>query len=219
MKKVLLLLLVVVAMGAGVAWGGVTVTAASPFKSPQPPPKQVIKYTVKGDNAYADFYSSAGCISDYITVWAGESVTKDGPGKPAANSVVGIQISGYDSCAGQSFFGYGYANLSPDAFNVQGPLKSATLNAVVQLCCDLNGASFPATINLTWTGTGAISQNKTSYTSKSPTCKSSYSSQGDGRSAMITGSVTVMGAQLTPQPGSYAFIGSSKEASMLIGCN
>jgi len=218
MKKVLLLLLIVVAAWAGMTWGGVTVTAASPFKSPQKPPKQIVKYKFEGDNAYADFSSTSGCVSAYITVWAGDSAAKDGPGKPATSSVATIQVNGYDSCAQQYIFGYGSADLSPDAFKVQGPLQSATLKATVQLCCNQNGY-FPASANLTWTGTGAISKSKTSYTSKSPTCKTSYLSEGESRYALLTGSLTMLGTAFTPPPGSYANIASSKNGSSTIGCN
>lgn len=121
MKRLLLLLMLVAATWVGVSWGNVSAAAISPFKSPQPPPKQVIKFKFQGDNAYTDFYVTGGCISAYISVAAGESVVKDEPGKPETNSVATIQINGADSCTQRKFFGYGSANLSPDAFQLKVP--------------------------------------------------------------------------------------------------
>jgi len=219
MKKVLLLAMVVFATWFGVTYGGGMSVSASPFKSPQPPPKQMTKFKIVGDNAYADFYSTGNCVSGSVTAWAGESVTKEGPGKPAATSSAAIEVFGYNACTGSFIYGYGSTNLSPNDFKVQGNLQSPTLNAVVPVCCDQNGASYPATVNLTWTGTGAIGKSKTSYTSKSPGCKNSYSSEGSGRNATMSGNITVQGTTFTPQPGSYAVINSSKEGAMTIGCN
>jgi hypothetical protein len=211
--------MVVAAAWVGASWGGLSVTAASPFKSPQNPPKQVYKSKFQGSNATANFYNSTDCVYRYASVSAGESVSKGGGGKPVKGTAMSIYIENYDYCAGQYQSAYGDSALSPGAFSVQGNLTSATLNATIQLCCDQNGASFPATVNVTWTGTGSISKGKYSYSSQYAGCKYSYTSQGDSRPAVASGSITALGQEFVGGPSDSASLASSSAAEMQINCN
>jgi hypothetical protein len=219
MKRLLLLLMVVVATWVGVTWGGVTASGASPFKFPQQPPKQLTKFKFQGENAYAEFHSTEGCMTTYANVGAGESVSKVGPGKPVVYPGGFVSLVLQNSCTGEGISGLGDSSLSADAFSMQSNLQSATLNAVVQLCCDQSGSSFPVSVNLTWTGTGSISTGKSSETSKSPGCKITRTSQGDSRPAVATGSIMALGTEFASQPTTSASLSSTKDGLMEVGCN
>jgi hypothetical protein len=98
-------------------------------------------------------------------------------------------------------------------------LKSATVNAVAEVCCDQTDSPFFVDIILTWTGTGPVSSGKTTTTSKSPGCKTTITTHGESRPAMATGSVEALGIDFAPQPTNHATIGLYKEGNLVVGCN
>jgi hypothetical protein len=220
MKRLLLFLVVAVVSWVGVMGVDETAAGASPSQKLQPSQKQGTEYKVRGENVFAEFNSTAGCVLNIAKVFVGERVSKDEPGKLVETSIVSIFLTRYDTCSGEYLFiGDGTTTLSADAFSTQGNLQSATLNAVVPVeidCCgDLIGSVVPATISLTWTSTGSISKSEISYTSG---CFS-FTGTGESRPAVATGSITLLDNEFAPQPTSTVFFTSIKEkGKLIIGC-
>jgi len=219
MKKLVLLVLVVLATWASVAWGNVTAEAASPFKSPEKPPN-VTKFRVQGQAAFAEFSSSDNCGGySYIYLFASKEASKEGSGNSNMTSMLNFLISSYDACSGKSIFGFSDSSLAPDALSVGGKLDSAKLNTVVQVCCDQNGSDASVTINLTWAATGPLETGKSSYHSKAPGCKISNKTEGDFRTAVATGHVTALDTEWAPQPSVTGNIQLVKSGTVEHGCN
>jgi hypothetical protein len=156
MKRLLLFLMVVAAMSVGMTWGNATVEGASAVNSQQYQPKQVTKFKLEGDGAFAHFSNSDGCGTTDAQVGANDDASKEGSGKAEITSRVFLNIYLDNFCTGQFIFFASDLIIPPEAFTVGDKLESATLDTVVDACCDSNGASFPVNINLTWTATGRL---------------------------------------------------------------
>ncbi len=161
MKRLLLLLIVVAATWVGVAWGDATAEGASPFNLQQYQPKKVTKFKLKGDGASALFISSGVCGQHSAQVGASHDTSKEGSGNAETASRMFLNLFFYaDSCDEQPISTSSIFVIPPEALTIGDEMDSATLNTVVEVCCDHNLLPFPVSINLTWTATGPLTKGK-----------------------------------------------------------
>src|SRR4051794_31216508 len=102
MEKGLKLLMVVLATCVGLTWGGVTAEAAPLVKSLFEGLKQVTKFKIQGDGAFAHFVNSDECggTSD-VQVGANDEAIKEGSGKAEFTSSMFLNIYFNNYCTGQ----------------------------------------------------------------------------------------------------------------------
>jgi len=180
---------------------------------------QIIKST--GDQAYANYSSTVGCIDTSVWVSAYEQAWASPPpkGESTAISEVYMQFDSRNRCTPDEWrYGYVSAPLAPSDFVVtQG---SATLNAIVTLpIYDQSGGvvTEDVLINLSWSATGPASRNVFTSKISSPHCKISSRASGTNYPASVTGSISD-GTTDFASGLSGAGIGSFKSASTTIGC-
>src|SRR5687768_10664752 len=115
MKRLLLLLMVVAATWVGMTWGGATVEAA-PVVNPQPyQPKQVSKFKLEGDGAFAHFVNYNDCGTSDAQIGANDNVSKEGSGESQTTSSAFLNIYLYNFCTGQFIVLAGNFTIPPDA--------------------------------------------------------------------------------------------------------
>jgi hypothetical protein len=176
-------------------------------------------YNIMGPYATASFSTTdpTGCIVTNVNVYATDGRQQNPPGPPTASSVADVIISQYDDCAGALLLsGFGEATLTREAFQVTGQSISATLNATVPVTDSVTGSTFNVEVALTWTGTGELTRVSDRYHDQEPGFTFESRSEGTVRPAVTSGSVSLAGTNLTPQPSYYAFLGSAKSGVMLI---
>jgi hypothetical protein len=128
----------------------------------------------------------------------GGNFTSSSPGSPSTmDTVGGVVIVTSDNCAGTFISGVFSKWLLPaGAFQIDNTLTSASLDATVE-GFDQNGNPVPVAINLTWTGSGALtSGTQTSHFERAGVNIVTHSS-GESRDAGMNGTLTVAGASLT----------------------
>ena len=114
---------------------------------------EVQRYQFRGENVSASFYDvdDTGCIQTNVWLWGGESVTREGPGRPAERSELYVTVSKVDVCNWSYLYeGSGSAtaaNLEIDRTN------AATLKATVPIYDSVSGTTSDVTLDLARTGT------------------------------------------------------------------
>jgi hypothetical protein len=181
----------------------------------------VTKSKFQGDSAFASFSSTDPtdpCIQTSAFVSATEGRLKEGQGKPELVSEVFVSIFQFNTCTGEVFLdAFGSAQLSPEAFAVEGQLDAATLTATVEVCDFITGGCFPVDVQLTWSATGPVVKDKSKFQSTSPGCKFKFDFMGNFRDAVATGTITGGGFSFSGA-SDFAQIASVKQGSMEIGC-
>lgn len=171
----------------------------------------VNKSQFKGENAYATFYQYDGCNSTSVSVSAFTNITKSAPGAPTDQMGAYLYYDNYNYCTGTYSSSSGE---SPNAtFTIDNQLKSASLKGTFALYDYYSGTTKTANVNLTWTGTGDLFRNRSSYTYQTPTSLTRYRSNGENRDAAVSGSVTVDGTNVITNLSSYGSLYSSSNGT------
>jgi hypothetical protein len=128
----------------------------------------------------------------------GTNAVNSSPGTPATTfSVGGAFIATSDNCAGTMISGVFYKGLlSPGAFQLDTSLTSASLQTTAT-GFDQNGNPVSLAIDVTWTGSGALTSGKTSSHFRAPGITIVGHSSGESRPATASGTVTVAGSTVT----------------------
>ena len=114
----------------------------------------------------------------------------------------------------------GYAELTPDQFQILGNLDSATLSAVVNVC-EFEGKQPPpqpncldVTVDLSWTGTGIVQTFSGKSNSRFDGCRVHSTFSNSFRSAAAEGSISDGATNFTPNPSDFADLStfSSKDS-------
>jgi len=178
-----------------------------------------------GRFAEAFFFSTDGCIAVFVGVFANDGTFQAPPGPGSSSSGAGIFINEFNFCTGSSVFFSGFATLADADFRVSRDLTSATLNTTIPVevfVCDEFGCTFVGTdvvdVDQTWTGTGTLSRGNSHFHSSSPNCIVNGHSNGSSRPAEASGSVTIAATDFTPNPTDSAFLSSTKDGTVQIGC-
>ncbi len=167
-------------------------------------------YQLRGAMADAYFTNTVGCVVSTTYVIANEAREKDGPGKPQAASTVEVFLHQYDTCTGEedSIDAHALAAIPGDAFHISSMLDGATLQATVAVYDAATHATYPVELQVTWSGTGEVTKNKSYSHDEDGACKSNYRFKGSFRHATAEGSVTA------PAAG-FALAGSAQMANMM----
>lgn len=191
--------------------GVLTLLALAPAGSTQAAAREVWRSNFRGETAVAYFYDYDGCIETYMEVYATENRVGT-TGQPDASSSVGGYVNQYDYCNGTGTGGWFYADLEPDAFQIDRQLNTASLNTTVEACYD---ECFPVELNLTWTATGDPYREKGVSHSSAPDYRSVYRYDATTRYAEASGSVTTPLATTSLQTNN-AYLQSVKAGSITI---
>jgi hypothetical protein len=170
-------------------------------------------FSSKGLTAYADFFSWDGCVETYASISATDGKVKQ-TGKPAVVSEVWVYVSAYNYCTDEYLSADGYASLAADEFQINRGLGTATLVTTINVYDYYNGNSFPLSIDLTWTGSGGVYQEK--YHSQYRAPGYSYNSRwmGTFRDALASGSVSGAGIEFAQEPTYSAQLANVKQGSV-----
>jgi len=103
-----------------------------------------------GLSAPTDLHSTSGCLDKDAFIWPFDN--------PDGTSAMFVEVSLFDTCAGQPLVDhFGFTDLAPAAFTIDGKLTSASLTVTVPMQDGLSDrfpATDPLSIDLAWTGTG-----------------------------------------------------------------
>jgi hypothetical protein len=164
-----------------------------------------------GQNAQATFDlpdPNNPCLDTSGFVFGG-NFTSTSPGSPSTMETYGgAFVVTSDNCAGTLVSAVSYKGvLSPGAFQIDKTLTSASLQATA-MGWDQNGNQVPLTINVTWTGSGALTTGTYSSHYQRPGVNIVTRSSGESRDATANGTVAVAGSTLT-----FAGAGSLQSSS------
>lgn len=154
----------------------------------------------RGKTAVVEFYSTdqTGCLVTSVTVYASEN-RYFSPQAPLENNAwADVTIHLFNSCTWeQTACGAGSFDLPDGAFNVAGPLASATLSATGEVHDGCTGTDRPITLALTWTGEGEIAAGRSHSSMHSSGYHVSYRQSGQQRDATVAGGMTLDGMPLS----------------------
>jgi len=177
-----------------------------------------LQFTFKGLQAIAesDTTDPSGCIETFISLNSINGSIKQ-VGGPVMSSAMFMFVSEANNCTQtQLILAFGSTPLAPGAFQIDNALKSASLDATLELGDLVSNTSLPATVSLTWTGSGQPGGFELHENFRQPAfgLKTTTRDSGTFRSATATGSVTLSGVDLlsgTPIGGS---LGSVKQGEV-----
>ena len=190
--------------------------------------------TGSGASASASFFADIGGVQTSTFVFASDHSFSD-PSGTFEGSDVFVDIFQFDpgnprNPRDDKFHSFsGYAELTPEQFQLVGNFDSATLSAVVNVC-EFEGKDggppappppepncFDVTVDLTWTGTGAVqtSSGKSSFRFDGCRVRSTFSNSF--RSASAAGAVSDGTTNFTPNPSDFADMSTFSFKDTFIG--
>jgi hypothetical protein len=176
-------------------------------------------FNIRGPSALADFFSTdpSGCVFTDVFVFANDRRLHDPPGPPTTSSEASVGIFQADFCTGtERISAFGSGQLADPAFQITPKLTSATLNTTIEVFDSVSGSTFNVDVALTWTGTGGLIRQSQRLHFRSPGFIQHFRFNGTFRDAEASGSVSLGGTNLTPQPSFFAQLASIKEGSVVI---
>ena len=177
-------------------------------------------YQLHGDHATAAFSTVEpdGCTFTEVYIHVHESRYQIPPGGPQTGTWLDVQIVKTDECLGYQTLlnAFGSVEIPASAFDVQGNLLSATLDATVPVFEYISGESDVVTLSLSWAGEEDIFRNSQHERYASPYYKYTFRSSGSYRNAQATGTVIYRGVNLTPGPSAYAYLSSAQSGQVSI---
>lgn len=178
----------------------------------------VVHFKGRGVDAVFSSNDSSGCISTYVSMFAGNLLSDTLQGKDSLGIV--IVISQYDRCTyTQLLAASTIAPLSKTDLKIAGNLNSATLHATVSVFDEVSATSFDVTVDLTWTGTSSMQRENFHYNYRFGDCHSVHRSIGAFRFAETSGTVTDGTTNFTPEPSVEGHIASTNLGSVSHGCD
>jgi hypothetical protein len=174
---------------------------------------ETLHFSFKGDFAFANFRSvdPSGCVFTDVAVFVIDGRVKQPNGTFVASDAF-VEIVQRDECTSTNLFvDEGVAFLAPDEFLVNGQLKTATLNATIEL---IEGELVD--VSITWTGTRRAVRDTGHSHIKTPGFKVNSHSNGLRRQATASGTVTHGTTNFTPEPAVFAELSSLTQGEVQI---
>lgn len=173
-------------------------------------------------NAAFSWTDPSGCVQTNVFVNANDQIAQVSP-EPGSQGYAAVSISQQNDCTGTALLSdFGEkTTLQAGELVISNQLDQATLTTTIQVADSVSGASFPVTVDLTWTGTSAIYRNHSfSNDLLGGRCRVVNHWKGTGRDAVASGSVSDGTTNFTP-PGSlqWAEIGNAITGSAVIQCS
>jgi hypothetical protein len=161
---------------------------------------QTVHMQFKGLAATADFdtVDPSGCIETFGSLTAIDGSIKQ-VGRPQVSSGMFMFISQANNCTQtQLILADGSAALAPGALQIDKSLKSAALDATLEVFDLVSNASLPVAIKLTWTGAGQLGGFEEHSNVRQPALsfRSTVRNSGTFRPATTLGSITLSRANL-----------------------
>jgi len=192
--------------------GGFIATALAPGSASAAAP---ITFTGSDATASASFAADIGGVQTSTSVYASDHSFSDLSGTFEGSDVF-VDIFQFDPGNPRNprddKFHYfsGYAELTPNQFQILGNLDSATLSAVVNVC-EFEGKApppepncFDLTVDISWAGPGVVQTFSGKSNSRFDGCKVHSTFSNSFRSAVAEGSVSDGGTNFTPNPSDFA---------------
>ena len=177
----------------------------------------VLKF--KGKSAEAFFFSEADCVGTFVFVFANKGQSQSPPGPWTRGTVADVFIDQFDFCNETLLLSaFGSALVDDSAFQINRDISSATLSATINVWDFVSETSFDVVVNMAWTGTGDLSRENSHSHFSSPGCRFNGRFKGSFRPGEASGSVSDGGTNFTPDPTSSAFLTSTSNGSIEIGC-
>ena len=179
-------------------------------------------FKFRGNFADAGFsmFDETGCVGTFVGVFANEGKFQSPPGPGSSSVFADMYIDQYDFCNEISLMSaFGGTSLGNGAFQINRDLNSAALNATIPVFDLVSGTGFDVSVNLVWTGIGALSRGTFHSHNKSPGCVINERFTGSSRFAQATGSVSAGVTNFTPNPSGDGHLSSTKSGTLFIGCN
>jgi len=170
--------------------------------------------------AYANFSSTAGCISTDVTVIGVEATSHFPPTQRALGSTAYVSIIQSDVCTTFEVLRIAerLVDIADQEFKISNNLSTATLNTTVPLHDFVTGTDFPVLVNLMWTRTGSLNRaNQHSYQLIAG-CKTIFHSQGISAPTEVTGSVSEGVTNYTPEPAIFSNLSSGNSGNLTFTC-
>ena len=180
----------------------------------------VYKNNGTGANAYFSSLDETGCVITDVYVDTLDYGFKNPPGPAEKASYVYMTISKYDVCTGESLlYAEGFTSLGESELQVSSKQDRATLTATVNVYDWASDSSFDVWVDLTWTGSGPLSRQKTHNQYKVPGCHIVERFTSMSREAQASGTVSDGSTNFTPEPSWWANIFAFKNGVVYVGCN
>ena len=178
-------------------------------------PPRSFHQTFSGLSAFADFESvdPSGCISTSVIVNLMEA--KVSHPAVSSSSLALLSVTEFDSCTNTFLLSaFGSVNLVDQQFQIT-ELKSATLKTTAEIFDFVSNTQITVEVNVSWAGTGGDDRLSSRFTfvSRSPGFLSIFRDLGVLLDASATGSVTLAGTDLTPNPTAPGFASLSSDKS------
>jgi hypothetical protein len=175
-----------------------------------------------GESATAMFFSvdESGCIVTDVYLWSSDAVVSSSPGQRNPVSAAYVALVRFDQCNGTELLrADGWTELPEADFQVVKRYQSATLHTPITVQEYESGNSFEMQLDLTWTADGDLSHQGSHNIYRTPGCLFNFHTNGILRHAQVSGTVSDGITNYTPEPASYAEIGSLRSGSVQIGCD
>ena len=198
--------------------GGFIATSLAPGSASAAGP---ITFTESDASASASFASDIGGVQTSTSVYTSDRSFSDLSGTFEGSDVF-VDIFQFDPGNPRNprddKFHYfsGYAELTPDQFQILGNLDSATLSAVVNVC-EFEGKDggppappppepncFDVTVDISWTGTGDVQTFSGKSNSRFDGCRVRSTFTNSFRAAAAEGSISDGVTNFTPNPSDFA---------------
>jgi hypothetical protein len=169
-----------------------------------------------GRGAQAFFDSGSECVFTSVQIQASLGSFKEGSGAPSRDPAAEVFIDRYDYCT-ETFLS-SIHGLSTDgvALQVDNPLTAASLQVTIPGVDFVTGADVVVQVDLDWTSTGTLL--KTSGKTREVILGGMLITHfiGTRRGATASGTVSLDGVNLTPDPTGSAFIFNAKSSEQTV---
>lgn len=179
-------------------------------------PGQTSHFKLTGLTANVFFDSFEGCVETSASVTATSNRIKT-VGRPETTPSAFVSLFQFDNCSFTTLLSaFGFADLPPGAFEVKSNLISATLNTSIDVFDSVSNTTFPVDLSLSWTGTGALSVSRSHSIFRAPGFRENFMFTGASRSATVSGSVTALVTNFSPNPAVFADLESVKQGDLQV---
>jgi hypothetical protein len=201
---------------------------SSPPSGPhtEPPPRAAVRalttdqsrFQLREVGAAAGFFSidPTGCVGTDVFVFGAERRLKSSPGKPTEGPLAVVQVFQIDFCSGtllRDVVGVTEdASLGVD----RAKLAEARLQATITGTDFITDTEVQVEVDVTWAGTGDLAFSSQQARFRQPGFLLRFSFKGSFREATASGTVSLTGENLTPEPAFFADLFRARSGELFL---
>jgi hypothetical protein len=170
----------------------------------------------RGKGAQAFFSSGSECVSTNVQIQASLGSFKEGSGAPSRDPAAVVFIDRYDSCTDTYLSSIAAFSTDGVALQVDNRLTAASLQVTITGVDFVTGADVVVQVDLDWTGTGTLFTTSQKTREKIPGGMLIWHFMGKQRGATASGTVSLDGVNLTPEPIESAFIFDARSSALTV---